>query len=880
MTQTPTESQIALTAFSYGWIPIEAIWSIAEKYGRTSGSAPFEELFSSYLTQEQIQEIISSPETNTIVSHEEEEEPHTARIKLEKSRPSTGSSRYLIGESLGSGGSGQVFSALDKNFQRRVALKVLKQSRESESQLRQQRFLREATITAQLEHPGVIPIYDMGNFPDGRSFYTMRIVKSRSLREVLDERDSAVREAARDNSNPVKNILGDSLSRLCTLFIQVCRAMAYAHSKGVLHRDLKPDNILLGDYGEVYVADWGVCKLIDETESGLSGPAPSFGEPLSETQQGALVGTVGYMAPEQIMGDWERVDARADLFSLGVILYEILTSQLPFDAANSIGVLTKSLHLAPPKPSSLLPSCPLVLEDLCLALLEKDPTQRPKSAEAIAEEVENYLNGAKERARRTEAARAFAKEAVEPAMRYVNASVGRDALLHKARILSQTIPLHEGIEKKRPIWDLEDQAAERGRDEARAAAAAIDLYSQALGQDAALPEARRGLADLYWSLAQQAEFRGDEPTRLLHESRVLEYDDGHYASIFTANAWLSLQTSRPAEIIAHPYVERDRILTLGEPIPLGSSPLRKIEMMPGSYLLLIKSEGFRDTRYPVRLKRRDEFFDKVNLYTESAIGDEFIYIPGGKFVMGGDMDAFDPQPRKEVHVADFAIGRFSVTFGQYLEFINDIPEEEALRRIPQTINCPPMVEKNAQGVWVECYETLCEGAGQKFCAREEVSQIPVLSISWFDAVAYCKWRSKRDNCEYRLPTEAEWEKASRGTDARLFPWGDRFDPIFCKMRDSRPGAAQPEAIGTFPIDESPYGVRDTAGGMRDLCGDVYGIVDWETALTESEDAVSLRVGRGGSWNNHALRCHSAARFTHYAFERYINGGFRLAKSLL
>jgi formylglycine-generating enzyme required for sulfatase activity len=580
------------------------------------------------------------------------------------------------------------------------------------------------------------------------------------------------------------------------------------------------------------------------------------------------------------MADWEKVDGRADLFSLGVILYEILTDKSPFDAINAIGVMTKTLHIAPPTPSSVVPGCPLILEELCLSLLEKDPARRSMSADQVADEVENYLNGAKERARRIEAARALAKEAMEPATRYINASVGRDALLHKARILSQSIPLFEGIEEKRPVWDLEDQAAESGREEASSAAAAMVLYSQALGHEPTLPEARRGLADLYWNLARQAESRGDEPTRLLHESRVLEYDDGHYASIFTANAWLSLRSSHPAEVFAYPYVERDRVLSLGEPFSLGKTPLSEVELMPGSYLLLLKSRGFRDTRYPLRLKRRDRIFEKVNLYPESAIGDDFIYVPAGKFVMGGDVEAFDPQPRKEVNVADFAIGRFPVTFAQYLEFINELPEEEALRRIPQTINCPPMVERNAQGVWVECYETLCEGAGQQFCAREEAGQIPVLSISWFDAVAYCRWRSERDSCEYRLPTEAEWEKAARGTDGRLFPWGDRFDPIFCKMRDSRPGAAQPEPIGTFPVDESPYGVRDLAGGMRDICGDVYGVIDWQTALQEPEDAVSVRVGRGGSWNNHALRCHGAARFTHYAYERYINGGFRLAKTLL
>ena len=872
MIHSRTESQLAFAAFSRGWLRLEALWSIAEAYGRSAGSLSTDALFAPHLTAEQLRVLSTQQEEqSTIVTGYEVSQ--TTPLKLRQSAspmspqpdspPASGTSRYQLGDSLGAGGSGVVFSAVDNAFQRRVALKVLRRAASQDDPLLRQRFIREATITAQLEHPGVIPIYDLGAFPDGRSFYTMRIVKSRSLREVLQERTDIVA----------------SLPRLCGLFVQVCRAIAYAHSKHVIHRDLKPENILLGDYGEVYVADWGVCKLMTEAEEEIVSPPLPEGESPTETQQGSLVGTVGYMSPEQVLGDRGKIDTRADLFSLGVILYEILTNQQPFVGESMITVMMATLHTAPRPPRLIVKGCPLLLEELCLALLQTDPNHRPQSASVVTEEIELYLTGAKERARRTEEAASLARRAAEPIARYLAVEAERQQLLSRSRALLQRLTTYESIEKKRPAWALEDLAEEKGREQARSAAAAIVLYSQALGYDPALPAARRGLADLYWGLAQQAEARHDEPTRLLHESRVLEYDDGYYSAIFDANAWLSLRASSLAEVFAYPYVERDRALVLGEPVYLGQTPLRNVELTPGSYLLLLRSPGVRDTRYPVKLKRGEHHQNYVNLYAEEALGADFIYVPGGSFVLGGDLEAFDPLPRQEVTLVDFAIGRFPVTFSEYLQFLDDLPEEEAHLRKPQALNSPPMVEQGRDGRWFVCYEVLVEGVGRRFCTKEEAGRLPVLSIRWFDAVAYCNWRSAREGVLYRLPTEAEWEKSARGVDGRFFPWGDRFDSIFCKMRDARPGAPQPEPIGAFPLDESPYGVRDLAGGIRDLCADMHGVLDRQAALLEPESTDGFRVSRGGAWNTHILRCHAAARFTHLPQERHINGGLRLVRPL-
>jgi serine/threonine-protein kinase len=184
------------------------------------------------------------------------------------------------------------------------------------------------------------------------------------------------------------------------------------------------------------------------------------------------------------------------------------------------------------------------------------------------------------------------------------------------------------------------------------------------------------------------------------------------------------------------------------------------------------------------------------------------------------------------------------------------------------------------------YEQLVEGEARKLFPRESDWDVPVSFIDWFDARAYCRWMEKRASAPIRLATELEWEKAARGADGRVYPWGDRFDPTFCKMRDSRAFAPQPEPIGTFPTDESPYGVHDMAGGMREWVGDIFGQRERTELDAEPEPAdgseraeSSWREIRSGSWSQDHKWARSASRGGWYALTRGSGLGFRLAKSL-
>ncbi len=177
-----------------------------------------------------------------------------------------------------------------------------------------------------------------------------------------------------------------------------------------------------------------------------------------------------------------------------------------------------------------------------------------------------------------------------------------------------------------------------------------------------------------------------------------------------------------------------------------------------------------------------------------------------------------------------------------------------------------------------------EGPARVFAPERRAGVFPVESVSWFDAVAYCAWRSAREGVTYRLPTEFEWEKAARGADGRFFPWGDGFDPSFCKMRESRPGRPQTEPVGTFATDRSPYGVRDMAGGVRCWTADVAEQLSWEEALSDEEPSAAsarsvatYRVLRGGAWSSSAAACFAASRDLEVSTSRTTDVGFRLVR---
>lgn len=306
---------------------------------------------------------------------------------------------------IGRGGMGTVLAGKDVKLRRDLALKVAPAPTSDLPAPQLARFIEEAQITAQLEHPNIVPVHAIGTTPSGEAYFSMKLVRGRSLEEILLGR----------RQRDVRTLGEFGLRRLLDVFLQVCRAVEYAHSRGVIHRDIKPANIMVGDFGEVLLMDWGVAKVVrsshslevDGRQHSVSRPVaspgtarPSIPEPITsvredasehKTMEGAVLGTPAYMSPEQARG--ASVDERTDIYALGAVLYEILCGEPPFSGNNAVSILTNVLVADVQPPSRRAENVPATLEALCLALLEKDVSRRRLGISQIRSHIEDYIEG-------------------------------------------------------------------------------------------------------------------------------------------------------------------------------------------------------------------------------------------------------------------------------------------------------------------------------------------------------------------------------------------------------------------------------------------------------------------------------------------------------
>ncbi|MDX2086201.1 MAG: serine/threonine-protein kinase [Kofleriaceae bacterium] len=302
----------------------------------------------------------------------------------------TGNVRYQPGELLGKGGMGDVLLAQDRQIHRDVAIKRMR-SRQVGSV---DRFLREARIQGRLDHPAIVPIHEVSVDESGRPYFVMKRLTGTTLADILANRGHVSLDTSSVDKHP--------LSRLLRAFTDVCLAVDFAHSRNVIHRDLKPSNIMLGDFGEVYVLDWGVARELDSDghDSLEVPPAPGASKP-GATEAGAVLGTIGYMPPEQQRG--LPVDRRADVYALGCILFEILAGS-PLHRA---GDFTAVFEEYDARPSVRAPTrdVPPELDALVVRATHPDPTKRPVTARELCERVQRYLDGDRDVALRRKLAR-------------------------------------------------------------------------------------------------------------------------------------------------------------------------------------------------------------------------------------------------------------------------------------------------------------------------------------------------------------------------------------------------------------------------------------------------------------------------------------------
>jgi serine/threonine-protein kinase len=299
----------------------------------------------------------------------------------------SGGQRFRVLRPHARGGLGAVFVALDNELHREVALKQILDSH-ADDPVSRQRFLLEAEVTGGLEHPGVVPVYGLGTYSDGRPYYAMRFIRGDSLKEAIERfhADEALKKAPGCRSL--------ELSKLLRRFLDVCNAIDYAHSRGVLHRDIKPANVILGRHGETLVVDWGLAKTIGRSDpaSGERTLLPSTGSGSAETLPGSALGTPAYMSPEQAEGDLDRLGPRSDVYSLGATLYCLLSGKPPRegDVADVLGAVQKGDF---PPPRQIDTSIERPLEAVCLKAMSLKPAGRYATAKVLAEEIERWLAG-------------------------------------------------------------------------------------------------------------------------------------------------------------------------------------------------------------------------------------------------------------------------------------------------------------------------------------------------------------------------------------------------------------------------------------------------------------------------------------------------------
>ncbi len=790
---------------------------------------------------------------------------------------------------LAKGGMGIVCRVRDERLHRSLAMKILNKNLLDRAEERM-RFVEEAQIGAQLQHPNIVPVHEIGELPDGRPYFTMREAPGRRFSEVIREH-----HAGAENSW--------NLRRLIDATLKICEAIAFAHDKGVIHRDLKPSNVMVGQFGEVLVVDWGIAKLLSRIETPTKGTRIRTQRTEGgghTTLFGHITGTPGYMSPEQAMGDIDVVDTRSDVYALGAILYELLSGHPPYRRDTPKDTIQALLD-GPPTPLSEIQvsrpeGSPIELIQICEKAMVRDPEQRYPHARYLARAIRRWLDGTERRAQ---------------ALEIVNKALRRDQEIEKlhqkaaqyraeGQLLLQDIPKWEHEDRKSDGWSKEDAATLLEQRTEMLMVEKEQLLQGALTHKPDLPEAHAALAREYQALHIRAEAERNRghtiqaELRLRQHASSLKIDHDERRNFFEyikGDGSLTLHTEpQGASVKLERYILRNRRLVPEAIQSLGQTPLSDVPLKMGSYRLRIQHKGYHEVLCPIAISRGLHWdgvppggteSEPIRLLKESSYSSNDLYIPAGWFWCGDMRRRNHSLPRTRLWLPGFIIRTHPVTVAEYVEFLNGLleegREEDAVKWAPQ--------DRVGRGAAV-VHSFLHRGKDGRFVLdpsefeNEWSVDFPVRLIPPEAMWGYCAWYAEKTNFPWRLPTAIEWEKAARGVDGRFFPWGDRLDPSWCCMQDSHLERPHPHKVTAFPVDESPYGVRGLAGNIADVCASLVspGGVDQTPMLLPPSADEGCSV-KGGRWFGDPDLLRMSGCTTIAGGVRNLGIGFRLARSL-
>jgi formylglycine-generating enzyme required for sulfatase activity/serine/threonine protein kinase len=763
--------------------------------------------------------------------------------------------RYRVQKQLGGGGMGAVYLVENTELKREEALKVPHFGVGDDPQMRE-RFLREARSAAQLDHANLCPVYDVGEI-NGVCFLTMRYLKGKLLSDYTGK------------PQPPRKAV--------EITAKLAQALESAHARGVIHRDLKPNNVMMCAGVGPVVMDFGLAKQTKSEDQKL-------------TQAGTTLGTPSYMPPEQVKGQLERMGPASDVYSLGVILFELLTGRLPFKAATVGEVYGLVLHTEAPAPSSLRPGLDLALDAICAKALAKAPEDRYPSMKAFAAALIDFLKTAPA----GEGAGNLTPMKAAPADIFQAATVAPDQAAKPIAVSKSSLKREvKSIFEKKTVAPI---------------AAPRQAMKERPSPVARMKNQERTQRQRKWLMASGA------AAVALVLLGLIGLGAAGVFKVKTADGILIVQVNEPnAEV----FVDGGRTMVSWN----EGRTQAEIHVKPGTRKVEVRKAGFSVDGTELTFKDGDRVIFTARLVSDerpmakadappeksppppapvetgkipadvtNSIGMKLKLIKAGKFLMGSPNDEEgrgDAEvPRHEVEITKaFYLGVYPVTRGQFAAFAKDA-------------DYTTEAEIEGTGYGYNFFNnTFVSG---KYSWRQpgfkQTDDHPVVEATWNDATAFCAWLSTKEGKHYELPTEAEWEYACRAGTKTRFWCGDAeaslkgnaniADASFKEKypADERAvswddGYAFTSPVGSFKAN--PWGLYDMHGNVYQWCADYYDATYYQNSDKNdplNSNKSDARVLRGGSWGDRPQDCRAASRWGAPGYHVDISG-FRVALRL-